>query len=86
MNPLSANPTKWSNTLNQFVGNLPTNCLNAFDYFVGLGMKGLKHVNNKVHIIFQNFRLLVKATLSQFRTKAKLFLVPNYLINSQNHF
>ena len=25
LNPLSANPTKWSNTLKQFVGNLPTN-------------------------------------------------------------
>ena len=23
-NPLSANPTKWSNTLKQFVGKLPT--------------------------------------------------------------
>ena len=27
INPLSANPTKWSNTLKQFVGNFPTNCL-----------------------------------------------------------
>ena len=26
-NPLSTNFTKWSNTLKQFVGNLPTNCL-----------------------------------------------------------
>ena len=25
-NPLSANPTKWSNTLKQFVDSLPTNC------------------------------------------------------------
>ena len=29
LNPLSANPTKWSNTLKQFVGNLPTNCLSV---------------------------------------------------------
>ena len=41
-NPLSANPTKLSNTLKQFVGNLPTNCLSAFDHFVGLALKGLK--------------------------------------------
>ena len=41
INPLSANPTKWSNTLQQFVGNLPTNCLSVFDYFVGLALKGL---------------------------------------------
>ena len=26
LNPLNANPEKWSNTLKQFVGNLPTNC------------------------------------------------------------
>ena len=40
-NPLSANPTKWSNTLKQFVGNLPTNCLSVFDHFVKLALKGL---------------------------------------------
>ena len=41
-NPLSANPTKWSNTLKQFVSNLPTNCLSVFDHFVKLALKGLK--------------------------------------------
>ena len=40
--PLSANPTKWSNTLKQFVGKLPTNCLNVFHHFVKLALKGLK--------------------------------------------
>ena len=39
---LSANPTKWSNTLKQFVGKLPTNCLSVFDHFVKLVLKGLK--------------------------------------------
>ena len=39
--PLSANPTKLSNTLKQFVGNLLTNCLSVFDHFVGLALKGL---------------------------------------------
>ena len=29
LNPLSANFTKWSNTLKQFVGNLPTNCVSV---------------------------------------------------------
>ena len=33
-NPLRANPTKWSNTLKQFVGNLPKNCLNVFGHSV----------------------------------------------------
>ena len=27
LNPLSVSPTKWWNILEQFVGNLPTNCL-----------------------------------------------------------
>ena len=42
LNSLSANFTKWSNTLKQFVGKLPTNRLNMFDHFVGLALKGLK--------------------------------------------
>ena len=41
LNPLTANPTKWSNTLKQFVGNLTMNCLSEFDRFVGLALKGL---------------------------------------------
>ena len=42
-NPLSANFTKWSNILKQFVGKLPTNCLSVFDHFVGLALKGLRY-------------------------------------------
>ena len=41
VNPLSTIPTKRSNTLKQFVGNLPTNCLNVFDHFVILALKEL---------------------------------------------
>ena len=40
-NPISANPTKWPNTLKQFVSNLPTNCLSVFGHFVNLAVKGL---------------------------------------------
>ena len=40
-NSLSANFTKWSNTLKQFVGNLTTNFLTVFDQFVKLALKGL---------------------------------------------
>ena len=43
-NPFSANFTKWSNTLKQFVVNLPTNCLSMFDHFLRLALKGLKLV------------------------------------------
>ena len=42
INPSSANFTKWSNTLKQFVDKLPTNCLSVFDDFVGLALKGLR--------------------------------------------
>ena len=42
LNPSSANPTKWPNTLQQFVGKLPKNCLSVFGHFVGLALKGLK--------------------------------------------
>ena len=45
INRLNANITKWSNTLEQFIGKLPTNCLNAFDHFVGLALKELKEKN-----------------------------------------
>ena len=42
VNPLSANPTKWSNTLKKFGGKLPTNCLSVFGHFVKLGLQGIK--------------------------------------------
>ena len=41
LGPLSANPTKQSNTLKEFVGNLPTNCLSVFDHFAIFVLKGL---------------------------------------------
>ena len=41
INPPSANPPKWSNTLRQFVAKLSTNCLSVFGHFVGLMLKGL---------------------------------------------
>ena len=40
-NSFSANPTKWSNTLKQYVGKLLTNCLSVFDHFVGLAIKNI---------------------------------------------
>ena len=50
INPLSANPTNWSNTFEQFIGNLAANCLSVFDHFVGLVLKGLKTKMNKKEI------------------------------------
>ena len=45
-NPLSANPTKWSNTLK----TLKT-CLSVFDHFVGLTLKGLRSVPTYLNYI-----------------------------------
>ena len=47
LNPLSAKFTKWSNTLKQFVGNLPTSYLSVFDHFVGLQLTELKVEGDK---------------------------------------
>ena len=47
LNPFSADPTKWSSTLKQFVGKLPMNCLIFFDHFVGLVLKGLNILLNQ---------------------------------------
>ena len=41
LNPLTANPTKWPNTLKQFVAKLLTNFLSVFDHFVKLALKDL---------------------------------------------
>ena len=51
INPLIANPTKWSNTLKQFFGKLPTSCLNVFDHFVGLALKGLKFISRIIRLV-----------------------------------
>ena len=39
---------KWSNTLKQIVGNLPTICLSAFDHFMNLAIKGLTTNDGRV--------------------------------------
>ena len=48
LNPLTVSFTKWSNTLKQFFGNLPTNFLSVFGHFVGLALKELRTQQNKL--------------------------------------
>ena len=60
INPLSANPEKWSNTLKQIVGNLPTICLSVFDHFMNLALKGLKAFDKSI-IITPTFEPLFMA-------------------------
>ena len=51
INPLSPNPTKWSNTLKQFFGNLPTNFFGVFDHLVGLALKGLRFISQIIMLV-----------------------------------
>ena len=54
---LSANPTKWSNTLKQFVAKLPTSCLSVFDHFAELALKGLRfcYFRSSLYLFFPAF-------------------------------
>ena len=41
LNPLSTIFLKWPNTVKQFVGKLPTNCLSVFGHFKKMVLKGI---------------------------------------------
>ena len=56
VNPLSAKFIKWSNTLKQFVGKLPTNCLSVSDHFVGLALKGLRDLKVVFNLLTRVFQ------------------------------
>ena len=62
LNPLSANPTKWTNTLKQFVGKLPTNYLSVIGHFVGLAL--IVHLYSFVQL----WATALKAHLEQCQT------------------
>ena len=49
-NPLSANFTKWPNTLKQFVRNLSPNCLSVFDHICGIGAKRVKNCLVRINV------------------------------------
>ena len=66
INPLNANPEKWSNTLKQIVGNLPTICLSVFDHFMNLALKGLNlYRHNHCFCLFSG----EKGSLNSFTIK-----------------
>ena len=77
-NPLSANPTKWSNTLKQFVSKLPTNCLSVFDHFVKLVLKELILISLKykfsdsITILFIQLLILSNFLLSHIRLPIRI--------------
>ena len=68
---VSHNFTKWSNTLKQFVGKFPTNCLSVFDHFVGLALQGLSFWQDL-------FLFLVTSQLNLCFDKDILIFVHNY--------
>ena len=73
VNLLSANTTKWSNTLKQCVGNVATNCLSVFDHFAGLVLRGLKDA-------FINSNATDDAFHLQNLKKALLQLTPRLIV------
>ena len=58
-NPLSANPTKWLNTLKEFAGKLPTNRLSVFDHFMGLTLKGLNRLYTTFFVLVTQYSITV---------------------------
>ena len=75
-NPLSANPTKWLNTLKQFVVHWPTNCLSVFDHFVGSALKGLTKQYTKRGVSSQEVPLTKSDQQCKSKMKIKLSTQP----------
>ena len=69
-NLLSTNPTKWSNILKQFVGNLPTNCFSVFDHFLWLTLKWLNHVHLSLTVIPSSCRRFFVAVHKNKKAKS----------------
>ena len=73
LNPLSANITKWSNTLKQFVSKLPTNCLSVLDHFLELAFKGLKkaaHQQKEVNKLRKQVKTSATSCTSSLSTES----------------
>ena len=72
LNPFSVNPTKWPNTLKQFVGKLQTNCLCVFGHFVNLALKRLSFTefSSKIH---WNTRFAASHIFHRFTQSIKFF-------------
>ena len=78
-NPYSANLTKWSNKLKQFVGKLPTNCLSLFEHFVGLALKGLRIIGTRRLNTYQLYNCLTELNKRSYlelywKTTSKILL------------
>ena len=63
---LNLSSTKWSNTLKQFVGKLPTNYLSAWP-FVGLALQGLSYTVKLKYWFWTNHLAAPMPTLGDLR-------------------
>ena len=64
LKPLRAKLTKWPNTLTQFVGNLPTNCMSVFGHFLGLALKMVRQIPLEVrNCLITKYAVLPLTTL-----------------------
>ena len=70
----STNPTKWSSTLRQFIGKLPTNCLSVIDHFVGLARKWLNTFLLLLQMVYLQ-HICSEAYLEPSRTSAMEFIL-----------
>ena len=77
--PLSANRTKWSNKLKQYISNLLTNCLSVFDHFVGLALKGLYLLNTHMLMKDVSWNMYIWHVYSNFHQEINAILL--YLID-----
>ena len=67
------NPTKWPNTLKQFVGKLPTNCLSVFGHFVNLALKGLTAYGSRFQETLDYLQLINDISYPQLLHKDKIY-------------
>ena len=88
INPLSANITKWSNTLKQFGSNLPTNCSNVFDHCVILVLKGLRSFGNVSYFtvpkLCRNAEYAQKSLNRGNKRNFIIFFQPNQIWNPES--
>ena len=77
--PLSANATKWSNTLKQFVGCQPTNCWSVFDQFVALALKLLRSCQTSIMVFLRKQFTVFISLLFTLKASSQMF---NAVLNS----
>ena len=72
------NPTKWPNTLKQFVGKLPNNCLSVFGHFVNLALKGLTAYGSRFQETLDYLQLINDISYPQLLHKDKIISMNKY--------